>query len=1190
MIWVSGVKEKISKLSKGIFEYELPGLVLSQQLIEFDVEEGKTYNGSITVSCSDQSLIKGLIYSTNHLFRIHNPNFSGAENVISYEFRAEGLSSLEPLKGCLEIVSCCGEAEIPFLVHVEAPYLLTSMGKIRDLFHFANLAKSEPQEALSLFVTEGFSRVFLEPNSKNWLIYQSVIKSANSRQALEEFLIAVHKKVRIKIVTNQNFFSYKDVKETFRDSVLLTKDTWGYEEFKVSTEGDFIVPEHNCIQTEHFLGNQFQFDFLIDKSSLRDGQNYGKIRFTSINQTIDIEINALCGVEKKKEIEQHIKKKYYESQLIQNYLDFRVGQIDKETYQETTMAMLDQFGEFEHPTRLDLFKTHLYLLAGDEDFAGQIVDRLIKEEDKIRQEDELDYLGYLYIKALYSKKEEDINTACISMRQYYEQVSWEVSVLWYLFYLDKKYDQNRPLKLEEIHKQFDYGCYSPILYFEACAVYNQEPLLFRELTRFEIQVMHFGIRNEYMSKEIVDQYTFLAFREKNYHPLIFKDLVLLYDRLKTTDILSAICRLLIKGQKTHNKYFKWYHLGVEAQLKITQLHEYYMYSINEEEGTPLLYSALLYFIYNSSLSERKKAFLYASVIKDKQNNTSIYRTYFKQIEMFAMKQIVKHNISNHLKIIYEDILITDMIKGEIAEELPHILFRHELTCHNPHIVGVYVVHKELNQEIYVPLTNGRAQFNMFTENAQLFLTDGEGNRYHATVEYTLNKFLISSKYIDSCYAHNARNYMLLINLSEKIENYQRSDKSSLEIQKLVCEIPNVNRHIIKKCNRDIIQYYYDNVEGDLLVPYLHRIDLDLCTNDERAKILEYMIIRNLDQKVLTNLISYGFEGISIKRLLKLCDRFITMDLIPEEQKEYFLGLCYHVFDRGKYDTAILQYLVEFYAGTTKKMYELWKIATDFEIETKELEERLLAQMLFTDNLSMNVLPLFISYYRRGKNGTLIRAAISYFSYKHLVNDRILHLDLIEIIKRESIFEENEVSMLALLKYYSSQEHLTEEEKKFVDFNLHNFIQKGKVLPIFIKFKDKIQIPQSIYDKFYIEHIANSKKKVKIHYIIENGENSKEYVTEIMQDTYYGIHVKEFILFYGETIQYYITEEMNDEQIITKSKSTRLENCFEQKALNRYGNINLMLMSKDMQDEETMIEIMENYNKTQSVMMNLFKPL
>ena len=38
----------------------------------------------------------------------------------------------------------------------------------------------------------------------------------------------------------------------------------------------------------------------------------------------------------------------------------------------------------------------------------------------------------------------------------------------------------------------------------------------------------------------------------------------------------------------------------------------------------------------------------------------------------------------------------------------------------------------------------------------------------------------------------------------------------------------------------------------------------------------------------------------------------------------------------------------------------------------------------------------------------------------------------------------------------------------------------------------------------------------------------------MKEVYFGVYVKEFVLFYGEKLQYYITEEQENQEQLTES--------------------------------------------------------
>ena len=153
------------------------------------------------------------------------------------------------------------------------------------------------------------------------------------------------------------------------------------------------------------------------------------------------------------------------------------------------------------------------------------------------------------------------------------------------------------------------------MYYEAIFTYIEEPYLLRELGNFELQVLNFGIKNQIVSRELMNQYTYLAGKRKTFHPLIYKGLVNLYRESKSNAVLSAICSMLIKGFKRKKKYFYWFDLGVKEQLRITELYEYYIYTADDGLTEPLAEPALLYFIYNSSLNDQKKHFYMLILLK-----------------------------------------------------------------------------------------------------------------------------------------------------------------------------------------------------------------------------------------------------------------------------------------------------------------------------------------------------------------------------------------------------------------------------------------------------------------------------------------------------------------------------------------------------------------------------------------------
>lgn len=54
-------------------------------------------------------------------------------------------------------------------------------------------------------------------------------------------------------------------------------------------------------------------------------------------------------------------------------------------------------------------------------------------------------------------------------------------------------------------------------------------------------------------------------------------------------------------------------------------------------------------------------------------------------------------------------------------------------------------------------------------------------------------------------------------------------------------------------------------------------------------------------------------------------------------------------DSGKYDEVILKYLMEYRFGPVDELISVWKSAQGFEMDTYELEEKLLGLLMFTSD-------------------------------------------------------------------------------------------------------------------------------------------------------------------------------------------------------------------------------------------------
>ena len=1185
------MKQKIEQLSRGIFEYQLPEILLSEERLQIAAVAGETYRGSFIVKNSKGSRMKGVLYSSSRLFVLSEDKFVGEEISVHFSFRAEYMEPGETLEGDISIITECGEAVLPFEVRVEPPTCGSSIGEIRDMFQFTDLAKTNWSEAEQVFASEAFARMLrYHQGGKLFKIYRQLMEGNDTGCAMEEFLVSIHKKSHVTIRVDKEKLEYTAGEYSFLDKVVIQRNTWGYTELKISTDCDFLQPRHERISGDAFYGNMCEESFVIDSEKLHAGLNCGNLLIESVHQQVKIPVKCYYRIKNERKVIEARRKKQYARDITQNYLRFRLNRISVGKYvseaENALIGLKNLNGALDMGQRL--FRIHLLIAEHKEQQAKAELAELEGMQQSNNTEPVL-YAAKAYLAALCEKDTETTEKTTQMIRDLYKRHPEEWMLLWFLLYMDKVYPMAPERRTEDIRLAFYQGARSPVLYYEAVAAWNEKPECLEELNLFEIQTLAFAVRNQALSKETAIRAAYLALQEKEYSRVLLYVMQEAYERFRESDILAAVCHMLLIGKQYTTKSFSWYLLGIRDGLREEGLTEAYLMAAPDDISITLESSVLNYFAYNNALSQERKSFLYANILTHRDAYASVLADYEKQIERFTLEQLEKSAISRNLAVLYDEVLPHVALTSEIAAKIPEICFYYEIACDCANMVAVCVAHKELGEEVCVPLHDGHAYIEMFTENAEVLLCDAAGNRYISTIDYGLDKLVHLEGLFERCDELAGDNRKLLLNLAEKAQYNQSGEGSDVALRARVTRIRGLNPEYMRDYVKSLIYHHYDNYENEALENYLLQVDLRTLAAAERTRVIEYMILSDLFNVALTALDEFGFEGVDVKRLTRLCNRLIT-NADGMEKVDVLVSLCAHVFEAGKHDEVILRYLTDYFYGTTLQMFELWKAARTMELDTLDLEERLLGQMLFAESYISSAKVVFINYYRSGANKHLIRAFLSYYAYKYLLNDRLVEQDIFEIMRREIAYEENEVCLLAIMKWYSTLEQMTDAQVTFVDMHLNRFEQRGVILPFFRDFKGSMRIPQNLYDKYYVEYRTDPKKKVMIHYTFEAARGESGYVMEEMTNVCYGIFVKEFVLFSNESLQYYIVEQDDEEEIITESVQVRLAPEQTDGEDTKYYQLNEIIVARDLQDEKTALKLLDHYIRREYTISQLFKPL
>jgi len=1185
------MKEKIDDIAKGIFKSSPASLILSPQQIRLEAGAGEFCEGSFTISNSKSRVMRGFVYTGCHYIQLKQASFQGETASIDFIFDGRNFMPGGVVRGGIFVLTECGSASVQFSVTVNVPSYTASSGKLKDLFHFASLARENGQEAVQLFKSRQFEKVFLYKDSANVSLYRGLLAGTSKSIAMEEFLVAINKKLPVQLTASQTKFEYKNCTVQFMDKVTITKDNWGFGEFHISSSSGFVQPEHKIIWTDNFVGNKFQLSFLIDPGQMVIGNNYAKIIIKSVRQTINIEITAIKPGVKHEVVVRSLgpQNKFYE--LTKLYLDFSMNRIDKDKYISSVENIILNITNKNWAIEIELLKVHLAIIGNRESVIESGLARLGRIERDIYKKDIKLYCAFLYLKGLWASDSKERDACINKIKECYEGKEHSWQVLWFLFYLDNVFETDR-IKFEGIMEHLRAGCHSPVLYLEVCNILNDSPEKLHELNTEVVACLHWGCVNDYLEKELVMRYAYIAGRVKNYSRIVLSDLRYLYKQYNDDSILAAICSTYMKGQITSPEAFKWYALGIDHKLKLTDLYEYYMYSLDETQEINLKQSVLLYFLYDNHLTAGKKAMLYAYIIKNKKQIPDAYNAYMDNIESFCFEQLHQGRISRNLAVIYEEFINEDTVTGDVAYELPKIMFSHEIICDNPDITGVYVRHKELKKEEFVPLVHGRAIVHIFTEQSHVFLADGIDNRYTMSMGYSDSKILELDHLAAKCFEENKTDTRLLLYLYDRAEHLRQTREPALELQREVINIEGLGDYHYRKVFSSLLKYYFDNFEGELLDKALLSMEWDNINSSDRAQVIEYCAVRHCYSKAMEGIMEYGYDKIPGNRLLQISSSAFGEN--AENEDLSLVKLAWYIFNQGQFDENVLKYLCRFYTGKISEENKIWKAARGFGIECKDFEERIISQMVFTEEIPFETYDIFYDYYKNGDNKRLIKAFLKLVAYKYLVKDWLLPDELFKYFYNEVRMQENMHCLVAFLKYLGQKQKLTDEERDFADYNVNMLYNKNIVFSFYKDFYGKFALPVHIMDAHYVEYIAEPENEVKIHYLIsqeqELGKPGGEFTIETMRNVFEGIRVKEFVLFQDELLQYYISETDGDGEKITRSSSVRFDGSVDNKESVRCHTLNTMMIAKQMHDDKTLIDMMEEYAKERENVKQLFKPL
>lgn len=1184
------MRSVIDRCADGFFDYDCGKLLFSTARIEADMPLGQLFEGDFVLSSEDGREFSAIIYSSCMRLVCRNDRVEDESSVtIHYVFDSTGLESGDVVKGDIQVVSNAGEYYLPFVFSVSYGIVQSSLGNVRNLFHFTNQAQVNWNEAVELFYSDSFKQVFGGNDRIHYDKYRGLSNNPDDPQSVDDFLIAINKKRPVVYSVDRTLYEYNDVSDNVPCEFILHKSTWGNIDVTLSTDVGFISLEKEKLTADDFIGNDYLLKFTILGDTLHEGRNFGTITVSSAHCELNINIIARHRARVNAARAARREKRNLTLRLMRLYVDFRMKKTNVGNWVRESMKVVERMNALDDKNPVSrLYQAQLLVVQRRENEAQWVLDH-VRNEMNIASAPDTYRAYFMYLQTLISRDDDFINATAAEVAELFETNPKSFEILWTLLYLDEDLSENATRKISLIENIYDSGCKSPIMYIEAYNFFVANTEKLNKLTKFEIQTLLFATGLDVMDNEVERQLLYLASKQREFDPLLYKLLCNCYDITGDDEIVEVVSTMLIKGNRSGPQYFKWFDKAVKMQLRITKLYEYYMYSVPSDYEGIIPKAVLMYFGFRNDMNYHRIAFLYANLIDHKREYADTYDTYREHMQVFAVEQIEQEHIDGNLAKVYEDALFIEMIKPEMARHLAKILFAHEVKIDDPNAKNVVLIQSQFEGELVFRIENGYAYPTIYSGEYTLFTEDSSGRR--TIIDGTkVKKLMNEAVYMQSIKYYVLDNVYFDMYLCEGRKHYVTVDDSNVEYCRELAESKIVNEYYKRDIRMALIHYYYDNDQISSLDEFLLNMNIKVLSAKDRADVVKFMTRRGMFEKAYEIMSIYGTEEIAAKDCVGVCSHMIQeKDRIPDS---LLIKLCYFAFVNGKYDEVLLRYLVENYNGLTKQLRNIWKAARSFEIDTFPLMERLLIQMLYTHTTVGEKEEIFEEYSKNATGTKVQLAYLSYCSFEYFAKERLTDERVFGHITDLYRLGEhiNDACKLALLKYYSEDKtKRTEKIKGMLKEFLVDFMHRNTYFRFFSKYADLVPEISDYLDKTIIEYRTNPNYRVMLHYILEDGtENDENYHTEEMRNMFGGVFMREFILFFGENLQYYITEEQNGKEVLTASDSLSVSDTSDARVESRYTMLNDMVVSRTVKDENTLLDIMREYVEADAFAHKVFK--
>ncbi|MCR5468661.1 MAG: DUF5717 family protein, partial [Lachnospiraceae bacterium] len=839
---------------------------------------------------------------------------------------------------------------------------------------------------------------------------------------------------------------------------------------------------------------------------------------------------------------------------------------------------LDELIAWDDRPVYSLMKAQLYLANGRRQDAEWLLDDYRRAWDGI---EDATYGYYLYVTSLYNREESYVIKLIDKVNDIYLRNRENALLFFCILNLNADYVKDRQARYAAIRNYVGKYGHSYTLETEALCILFSEPYCASSFEPFTKRLFFRAVRYGYADERLCQRIIQLAFKDSTKDKVLRALLEKADEIVDSEESITVLCSYLVRNQIRDERAFAAFEKGIENNVRVAGIYEAYLQAMDKRSIKVMPHILLMYFKAHSHLPYQEKALLFVNIIANKENDPETYEDYKDQIVAFAYEQLDILHIDDSLAVIYGDVFSNNIRIREVASQLSYVMFVHRITCFDDGIKYVVVREDSLKNEMKVPVKNNIAYVNIYTNDRLIILEDVEGNRFLDPNMYQLEMLMPAHRYLKTCLKYAPDEYAYILSYFKNKTSPEGAVLDDIYMLENLLTDDRTRDEYKNKLAMRFCDFLDDRGRADIV---MRAINFEKLSEDERLKYVTLLINNSALETAYRFIREYSIFNLDVQHLYRVAS-FVIREADGQDEFE-LTDICMRLFERGCTKPDLLMYLERNITGPSKTLERVLKAVRQADLPRQNLTERLITQSLFSTEYISSSQVIFEDYAKEG-DPEVIDAYLAYHNHLAFSEDVIEPERLFLYTKERVVIDDNApmIMKLSLARYLIEQGNIEKTDEKMILMFVSEWIEKGLYFRFYKKLPHELQEKLHIADQTIIEYKTESGKRVKINYRLSESE---EYISEDLPEMYCGIYVWHTVIFFGETLQYYISEEsLEGEEALESGKIDNL-GISGNSPSSRYDYINEVLMAFYLGENEAKERMIRDYLKKSREVRNLFE--